>query len=81
MNENRKLANQLLDKRKDGEEFSRLDIDTALRDSGDIASDGSEGMDQEIPQESNGGGENRGFGLVVAELGKVNQKAWSTRRR
>lgn len=74
-------ANQLLDKRKDGEEFSRLDIDTALRASGDITPDGNEGMDQEIPQESDGGGEGRGFGLVVAELGKVNQKAWSTRRR
>jgi hypothetical protein len=81
MNENRKRANQLLDKLKDGDQFSQHDIDTALRDAGDIASDGSEGIYQEIPQESDGGGESQGFGLVVAELGKVNQKTWSTRRR
>ena len=42
----------LLDRRREGQEFSLADINTALRNSGDLAADGSERLDFPIPKES-----------------------------
>lgn len=81
MNEYRKLGNQLLDKLKDGEQFSRLDIDRALRDTGDIAPMRSKGMDQALPQESDGGGESRSISMVAENLVRLSEKAWAESRR
>ena len=80
MNEHRKLANQLLDKLKDGQEFSQFDVDWALRVTGDYAPIRSEGMDQEIPQESDGGGESRGISMVAENLVRLSEKTWTKRR-
>lgn len=76
----RKTANNILDRHKDGEEFSQSVIRTALRDTGDLATDGSPGMAQEIPQEGDGGGESRSIGLVAQNLVRLGEKAWSRRR-
>ena len=65
MNENRKLANQLLDRLKDGEKFSRLDVNRALRDAGDLAPDGGKGMDQAVSEEGDGGWESRSLSMVA----------------
>ena len=79
MNEYRNLANQLLDRAKDGEEFSRLDIDRALRDAGDLAPVRSQGMDQALPQEGQGRGESRSIRLVAENLLNLSQKTWASR--
>lgn len=42
----------LLDRRREGQEFSLADINTALRNSGDLAADGGKRLDFPIPQES-----------------------------
>ena len=79
MNEYRRNANQLLDKLKDGEELSRIDINRALEATGDIAPKRSPGMDQEIPQESDGGGESRGISMVAENLVRLSKKTWQIR--
>jgi len=51
----------LLDKRREGQEFSLVDINRALRDAGDLAPDRSEGMDSPIPLESERAGDSAGL--------------------
>jgi hypothetical protein len=46
--EHRQIANSILSRLKDGEQFSQSVIRTALRDTGDLADDGSEGLDQSL---------------------------------
>jgi hypothetical protein len=55
-NEHRQIANSILARLKDGEQFSQSAIDQALRDTGDIAPIGSTGLDQALQEESYGGG-------------------------
>ena len=50
-------AHKLLDRVKDGQTFSRVVIDRALFLTGDYAPSGSQGMDFEIPAESQGTGQ------------------------
>ena len=80
MTHERLVANSILSRLKDGEEFSQSVIRTALGDTGDLASVGSTGLAAEIPQESDGGGQSRGMGMVAENLIRLSEKAWSKRR-
>jgi len=79
-NEHRQIANSILDRHKDGEQFSQSAIDQALRDTGDITPDGGEVLDQAVQEESQGGGQSRGMGMVAENLIRLSKKAWTTRR-
>ncbi len=79
-NEHRQIANSILSRLKDGEQFSQSAIDQALRDTGDIAPIGSTGLDQAVQEESYGGGESRSIGMVAENLVRLSKKAWTTRR-
>lgn len=78
--EHRQVANSILGRLKDGEEFSRSTIDQALRDTGDLAPIGSSGLAAEIPKNSDGGGEISCISMVAAELIRLSEKAWTSRR-
>lgn len=58
-------AHKILDKVKDGQTFSRVVIDRALELTGDYAPSGSQGMDFEIPAESQGIGQSQSLSLVA----------------
>lgn len=79
-NEHRQIANSILDRHKDGEQFSQSAIDQALRDTGDLAPDGGEVLDQAVQEESQGGGQSRSMGMVAENLARLSEKAWTTRR-
>ena len=79
-NEHRQIANSILDRFKDGEEFSQSAIDQALRDSGDITPNGGEVLDQAVQEESQGGGSVRSISMVAENLIRLSEKAWTTRR-
>jgi len=79
--EHRKIANSILARLKDGEEFSQSVIRTALTDTGDIAPDGGKGLDQEIQQEIDGGWETGCISMVAASLIRLSEKAWEESRR
>jgi hypothetical protein len=78
--EHRQIANSILARLKDGEQFSQSAIDQALRDTGDIAPIGSKGLDQALQEESYGGGENRSMVMVAENLVRLSKKTWTTRR-
>ena len=78
--EHRQVANSILARLKDGEQFSQSAIDQALRDTGDIAPIGSPGLDQAVQEESYGGGQSRSMGMVAENLVRLSKKAWTTRR-
>ena len=78
--EHRKIANSILSRLKDGEQFSQSVIRTALRDTGDLADDGSEGLDQAVQEEDQGGGESRSLSLVATNLVRLSKTAWSESR-
>jgi len=79
-NEHRQIANSILARHKDGEQFSQSAIDQALRDTGDIAPIGSTGLDQAVQEENDGGGENRSMVMVADNLVRLSKKTWTTRR-
>jgi hypothetical protein len=68
VNMDRADANRLLDKHKETHQLGYLDTTRALRATGDIEDDGSEGMDNEIQAESERPWENECFRLVVSNL-------------
>ena len=78
--EHRQIANSILARLKDGEQFSQSAIDQALRNTGDLAPIGSEGLDQALQEESYGGGESRSMGMVAENLVRLSKKTWTTRR-
>ena len=78
--EHRQIANSILSRLKDGEQFSQSAIDQALRDTGDLAPIGSEGLDQALQEESDGGGESRSLSVVATNLVRLSEKAWSESR-
>ena len=80
MTHERLVANSILGRLKDGEEFSRSTIAQALRDTGDLAPIGSSGLDQAVQEESDGGGESRSLSLVAENLIRLSEKAWTSRR-
>jgi len=51
----------LLDKRREGQEFSLADINRALCDAGDLAPDRGERLDSPIPIESETAGDSAGM--------------------
>ena len=79
--EHRQIANSILARLKDGEEFSQSTIDQALRDTGDLAPIGSAGLDQTVQEEDKGGGESRSMGMVAENLVRLSEKAWAESRR
>ena len=74
-------ANQLLDRHKETHQLSYADTTAALRATGDYEDDGSAGVGQEIPQESERAWENQSIGLVVTGLLRHRKTAWISRRR
>jgi hypothetical protein len=79
-NEHRQIANSILARLKDGEQFSQSAIDQALRDTGDLAPIGSTVLDQAVQEENDGGRENRSMVMVADNLVRLNKKTWTTRR-
>jgi hypothetical protein len=79
-NEHRQIANSILARHKDGEQFSQSAIDQALRDTGDLTPIGSKVLDQAVQEENDGGGENRSMVMVADNLVRLNKKTWTTRR-
>lgn len=67
----------LLDKRREGQEFSLADINRALQDAGDLAPDRGERLDSPIPLESKTVGAARGAGLVDRCEDKPKEAAWT----
>jgi hypothetical protein len=74
-------ANQLLDQHKETHQLSFVDTTRALRLTGDYEADGSAGMGEEIPQESERPWENQSINLVVTGLLRHRKTAWISRRR
>ena len=79
--EHRQVANSILARLKDGEEFSQSVIRTALRDTGDLAPVGGEGLDQAVQKEDSGGGQSQSMGMVAENLVRLSEKAWNESRR
>ena len=77
----RSQANQLLDQHKETHQLSYVDITRALRLTGDYEGDGSKGMGEEIPQESERPWENQSINMVVTGLLRHRKTAWISRRR
>ena len=75
--EHRQVANSILSRLKDGEEFSQSVIRAALRDAGDLAPDRGEGLDQAVQEEDSGSGQSRGIGMVASNLIRLSEKTWS----
>ena len=75
--EHRQIANSILSRLKDGEEFSQSVIRTALIDAGDLAPDRGKGLDQAVQEENQGGGESRGISVVATNLIRLSETAWA----
>ena len=73
-------ANQILDRHKETGELSYADTTRALRVTGDIKDDGSAGVGEKIPQESERPWENQSIRMVVNDLVRHSKKTWVTRR-
>lgn len=63
--EHRQVANSILSRLKDGEQFSQSVIRTALIDAGDLADDGGKGLDQAVQEENQGRWQKRSLRLVA----------------
>jgi hypothetical protein len=72
-------ANRLLDQHKETRQLSYADTTTALRATGDLETDGSEGVGSEIPQESERPWENQSIGMVVTGLLRHRKTPWISR--
>jgi len=80
MTHERLVANSILSRLKDGEEFSQSVIRTALIDAGDLAPNRGAGLDQAVQEEDQGGGQSRSLSLVATNLIRLSEKAWSESR-
>jgi hypothetical protein len=78
---NRNQANQFLDQHKETHQLSYANTTRALRLTGDYEDNGSEGMGEKIPQESERPWENQSIGMVVTGLLRHRKTAWISRRR
>jgi hypothetical protein len=72
-------ANQLLDQHKETHQLSYADTTAALRATGDLEDDGSAGVGNEIPQESERPWENQSIGMVVTGLLRHRKTPWISR--
>ena len=70
-------SKNLLDRRREGQEFSLDNINRALRDSGDLAPDRSERVATPIPLESAGDWKAAGSSMVVGSERIDQKEAWS----
>ena len=70
-------SKNLLDRRREGQEFSLADINRALQDAGDLAQDRSERMDTPIPLESEVNRETASTGLVGGCEAGHKEAAWA----
>jgi len=70
-------SKNLLDRRREGQEFSLADINRALQDAGDLAADRGERVDLPIPHESEGNRETASAGMVARCEGGNKKAAWA----
>ena len=67
----------LLDKRREGQEFSLADINRALRDAGDLEPKRSERVDKTLSQETTRAGETGSPSMVGGCQDGHQEKAWA----
>lgn len=67
----------LLDRRREGQEFSLADINRALRDAGDLAPDRVERMDKALSQEATGTGKAGSQNLVGKHQDGHQKETWA----
>ena len=67
----------ILDKRREGQEFSLADINRALRDAGDLESERSERMDKTLSQETTGAGEAGRPSMVGEHQNGYQKETWA----
>jgi len=67
----------LLDKRREGQEFSLVDINRALRDAVDLAPDRSTGMDTQVSLEGQRSWSTKSTDLVGGCEGGHSEKTWT----
>ena len=68
-------ANQILDRAKEGQQFSSFVIDRALSLTGDIDPDRSSGMGEALQEKDNGTWESRSVLLVANYIGRHHKAA------
>jgi hypothetical protein len=73
-------ATAILNRVREGQQFSHFVITRALELTGDYEGDGSAGVGAEIPQESERPWENESIRMVVNDLIRHSEKAWIKRR-
>jgi len=78
---NYERANQILDRTREGWEFSEFVILRALELTGDYEPSGSSGMDTALQKENSGTWEARSLCLVAEHVGRHQQKAGSESSR
>lgn len=79
MKYDKRHANEILDRVRDGQLVAPTAVTAALVATGD-APRRSAGVDQAIQEKSDGGGESRSISMVAENLIRLSEKAWSTRR-
>lgn len=67
-------ANQILDRHKETRQLGYIDTTRALRATGDIEDDGSEGMDISVQKESERPWENESIHMVVRNLIRLGEE-------
>jgi len=67
----------LLDKRREGQEFSLADINRALRDAGDLEPERSEGVDKTLSQETTRAGQAGSPSMVGRCQDGHQKKTWA----
>ncbi len=67
----------LLDRRREGQEFSLADINRALQDAGDLKSHRGKRMDKTLSQEATGAGETRSSDVVGKHQDGHKKETWS----
>ena len=68
-------ANRILDRVREGQQFSQYVITRALELTGDYETNGKQGMDSPLPQESARGRTGGSLILVAADFGRHCQEA------
>ena len=69
-------SKSLLDKRREGQEFSLADINRALQDAGDLAPDRGCGMEDAVCQEINRDWDSQSTKLVERYQTRTTKEAW-----
>ena len=73
-------ANRILDRVREGQQFSEFVITRALELTGDYEEHRSPRMDQALSEESLGGGQGRSPILVATDIVGHSEKAWGISR-